>query len=226
MQRNDYQAQVATARQPGLLATHTVLRNTYLLLSLTLLFSAAVAAFAMATNAPYPGIILTLVGVYGLMFLTYKLRNSTGGIISVFALTGFMGYTLGPLLNSVMQGFANGQEIIMLSLAGTGAIFLGLSGYVLMSRKDFSFMGGFLAVGTIFALIAMVALFFFEVPALYLAFSGVIVLLSSGWILWQTSEIIHGGETNYVMATVGLYVQIYNLFVSLIQLISAFSHRE
>lgn len=226
MQRNDYQAQVATARQPGLLATHTVLRNTYLLLSLTLLFSAAVAAFAMATNAPYPGIILTLIGVYGLMFLTYKLRNSTGGIISVFALTGFMGYTLGPLLNSVMQGFANGQEIIMLSLAGTGAIFLGLSGYVLMSRKDFSFMGGFLAVGTIFALIAMVALFFFEVPALYLAFSGVIVLLSSGWILWQTSEIIHGGETNYVMATVGLYVQIYNLFVSLIQLISAFSHRE
>ncbi len=226
MQRNDYQAQVATARQPGLLATHTVLRNTYLLLSLTLLFSAAVAAFAMATNAPYPGIILTLIGVYGLMFLTYKLRNSTGGIISVFALTGFMGYTLGPLLNSVMQGFANGQEIIMLSLAGTGAIFLGLSGYVLMSRKDFSFMGGFLAVGTIFALIAMVALFFFQVPALYLAFSGVIVLLSSGWILWQTSEIIHGGETNYVMATVGLYVQIYNLFVSLIQLISAFSHRD
>lgn len=226
MQRNDYQAQTVAARQPGLLASHAVLRNTYLLLSLTLLFSAAVAAFAMVTNAPNPGIILTLVGVYGLMFLTYKLRNSTAGIASVFALTGFMGYTLGPLLNAVTQNFANGQEIIMLSLAGTGTIFLGLSAYSLTTRKDFSFMGGFLAIGTLFALVAMIALFFFEVPALYLAFSGVIVLLSSGWILWQTSQIIHGGETNYIMATIGLYVQIYNLFVSLIQLISAFSHRD
>jgi modulator of FtsH protease len=224
MSSNDYQPQVISAgRQQGLLATHTVLRNTYLLLSLTLLFSAGVAAFAMATNAPYPGIIISLIGIYGLMFLTYKLRNSTGGLISVFALTGFMGYTLGPMLNMVTQNYANGSELIAMSLGGTGLIFLGLSGYALVTRKDFSFMGGFLTIGTLVAIVAMIALFFFQVPALYLAFSALIVLLSSGWILWQTSEIIHNGETNYIIATVGLYVQIYNLFVSLLQLLTAFA---
>lgn len=214
---------VVSERKASLLATHTVLRNTYLLLSMTLLFSAAVAAFAMATNAPPLNIFVTLIGIYGLMFLTYKLRNSGGGIIATFALTGFMGYTLGPLLNMVTHTFINGSELIALSLGGTGLVFLGLSGYALMTRKDFSFMGGFLTVGTLVAIVAMIALFFLKIPALYLAFSGMIVLLSSGWILWQTSAIINGGETNYVMATVGLYVQIYNLFVSLLQLLAAFA---
>ena len=225
MQPNDYRnPSVLTggARQQSLLATHTVLRNTYLLLSLTLLFSAAIATFAMVTNAPYPGIILTLVGFYGLMFLTYKLRNSSGGLLAVFALTGFMGYTLGPILNMATHNFANGSEIIATALGGTGLIFFGLSAYVLTTRKDFSFMGGFLTIGTIVAIVAMIALFFFQVPALSLAFSALIVLLSSGWILWQTSEIINNGETNYIMATVGLYVQIYNLFLSLLQLLLAF----
>jgi len=214
---------VISERKESLLATHSVLRNTYLLLSLTLLFSAATATFAMVMNAPAPGIIITLVGFYGLMFLTAKLRNSSAGLLSVFALTGFMGYTLGPILNMVTHSYANGTEIIAMSLGGTGLIFFGLSAYVLTTRKDFSFMGGFLTVGTLVALVGMVALFFFKIPVLYLGFSALIVLLSSGYILWQTSAIINGGETNYIMATVSLYVQIYNLFLSLLQLIAAFS---
>lgn len=208
------------------LATNRVLRNTYLLLSLTLLFSAGVAAFAMVTHAPYPGILLTLVGMYGLMFLTYYLRNSAWGLLSTFAFTGFLGYTLGPILNSVTANFANGSDIIIMALGGTGLIFLGLSAYVLTTRKDFSFMTGFLVVGTLVALVVMVLGFFLHIPGLQLGISALFMLLSAGWILWQTSAIIHGGETNYVLATIGLYVQIYNLFVSLLQLLTIFGNRE
>lgn len=214
------------AQQSDAIAVNRVLRNTYILLSLTLLFSALVAGFAMVSNAPYPGIILTLVGVYGLMFLTYRLRNSVWGLASTFAFTGFMGYTLGPILNMVTASYANGSEIIMMAFGGTGAIFLGLSAYVLTTRKDFSFMTGFMVVGTLVALVVMVLGFFFHAPGFQLAISGLFMLLSSGWILWQTSAIIHGGERNYILATIGLYVQIYNLFISLIQIISAFSGRE
>ncbi|MGA2655194.1 MAG: Bax inhibitor-1/YccA family protein [Gammaproteobacteria bacterium] len=214
------------AQSSDALAVNRVLRNTYMLLSATLLFSALVAGFAMATNAPYPGIILTLVGVYGLMFLTYRLRNSAWGLVSTFAFTGFLGYTLGPILNMVTSSYANGSQIIMMALGGTGLIFLGLSAYVLTTRKDFSFMTGFMVVGTLVALVLMVLGFFFHAPGFQLAISGVFMLLSSGWILWQTSAIIHGGERNYILATIGLYVQIYNLFISLIQILSAFNGRE
>lgn len=213
-------------QQSDAIAVNRVLRNTYLLLSLTLLFSALVAGFAMVSNAPYPGLILTLVGVYGLMFLTYRLRNSVWGLASTFAFTGFMGYTLGPILNMVTSSYANGTEIIMMAFGGTGIIFLGLSAYVLTTRKDFSFMTGFMVVGTIVALVVMVLGFFFQAPGFQLAISAMFMLLSSGWILWQTSAIIHGGERNYILATIGLYVQIYNLFVSLIQILSTFSGRE
>lgn len=201
----------------------SVVKNTYLLLGLTLAFSAVCAYFSMAAGAPQLGLLVTLVGVYGLMFLTYKLSNSAWGLLSVFAFTGFMGYTLGPLLNMVTANFSNGSQIIMNAFGGTALIFFALSGYVLTTRKDFSFMGGFLVAGTLVALVAVIAGFFFHTPALQLGISSLFVLLSSGWILWQTSEIIHGGETNYIRATIGLYVQIYNLFVSLIQLITAFS---
>ncbi len=214
------------AQSADSLAVNRVLRNTYMLLSATLLFSALVAGFAMATNAPYPGIILTLVGIYGLMFLTYRTRNSAWGLVSTFAFTGFMGYTLGPILNMVTSSYANGSQIIMMALGGTGLIFMGLSAYVLTTRKDFSFMTGFMVVGTLVALVLMVLGFFFHAPGFQLAISGLFMLLSSGWILWQTSAIIHGGERNYILATIGLYVQIYNLFVSLIQILSAFSGRE
>lgn len=222
---NQYQS-FTLAGQGDTVAVNRVLRNTYMLLSLTLLFSALVAGFAMVTNAPYPGILLTLVGVYGLMFLTYRLRNSVWGLASTFAFTGFLGYTLGPILNMVTSTYANGTEIIMMAFGGTGIIFLGLSAYVLTTRKDFSFMTGFMVIGTFVALGLMILGFFFHAPAFQLAISGLFMLLSSGWILWQTSAIIHGGERNYILATIGLYVQIYNLFISLIQILSAFSGRE
>ncbi|HHL45568.1 MAG TPA: Bax inhibitor-1/YccA family protein [Gammaproteobacteria bacterium] len=208
--------------QASALATNKVLRNTYALLSLTLLFSAAVAGVSMMLNLPHPGLIITLVGYFGLLFLTSKFRNSGLGILCVFALTGFMGYTLGPILNQYLA-LANGPSMVMTALGGTGAIFLGLSAYALTTRKDFSFMGGFLMVGILVAFLGGLGAFFFEMPLLSLAVSGMFVLLMSGLILYETSNIIHGGETNYIMATVTLYISIYNLFLSLLHLLTAFS---
>ncbi|MBA2709826.1 MAG: Bax inhibitor-1/YccA family protein [Tatlockia sp.] len=213
-------------RSESVLATNKVLRNTYLLLSMTFLFSALMAytAFIFAVKPMNP--ILMIVGVYGLMFLTQSLRNSPLGLVSVFAFTGFLGYTLGPLLNYYMMSFANGHQLIGTALGGTGIIFFALSGYALTTRKDFSFLGGFLFVGVMVALLGMIAGIFFSIPALQLAISGLFVLISSGLILFQTSEIIHNGETNYISATVSLFVSIYNLFVSLLNLLSAFSGRN
>lgn len=224
MQVNNLRSQTAS-RAESLVATHSVLRNTYLLLSLTLIFSAICAALSMMANAPYPGIIVTLIGFYGLMFLTYKTSNSVWGLVSTFAFTGFVGYTLGPLLNAVMAGH-NGSQVIMTALGGTGLIFFALSGYVLTTRKDMSFMSGALVAGTVIGLLMVLGSFFFKMPGFYLAISGFFMLLSSGWILWQTSQIIHGGERNYIMATISLYVQLYNIFVSLLQILSAFSNRD
>ncbi len=206
----------------SVLATNKVLRNTYGLLSMTLLFSAVTAGFAVVTQAPPLHWLVTLGGYFGLLFLTSALRNSAWGILSVFALTGFMGYTLGPII-SLYLGLPGGSEIVMTALGGTGVIFLGLSGYVLVTRKDMSFLGGMLMVGILVAFLAGLGAMFFNVPALALAVSAMFVLLMSGMILYQTSAIIHGGETNYIMATVTLYVSIYNLFLSLLHLIGAFS---
>lgn len=209
--------------ETSVLATNKVIRNTYILLSLTLAFSAVTAGMSMALGLPHPGIILTLVGYFGLLFLTTKLRNSTGGIFAVFALTGFMGYTLGPILSHYLA-LPNGGQIVMQAMGGTAAIFLGLSGYALTSRKDFSFMGGFLLVGILVAFLAGLAAIFFQMPALSLAVSAMFVLLMSGLILYQTSAIIHGGETNYIMATVTLYISIYNLFTSLLHLLGVMNN--
>ncbi|MBE7423157.1 MAG: Bax inhibitor-1/YccA family protein [Zoogloeaceae bacterium] len=203
---------------PSLLTTHRVLRNTYALLAMTLLFSAVIAGAAAALRLPHPGIVLTLVGYFGLLFLTTRLRDSGWGVLAVFGLTGFMGYTLGPILNAYLA-MPNGHETVMLALGGTGAVFLGLSAYAVVSRKDFGFMGGFLAVGILVAFLAGLAAIFFQLPAMSLAVSAAFMLLASGLILFETSQIIHGGETNYVMATVSLYVSIYNLFVSLLSLL-------
>jgi modulator of FtsH protease len=216
---------VVTARGESLLATHTVLRNTYWLLGLTLLFSAAMAGFAMVTNAK-PNFLLTIVGVYGLMFLTSALRNSGWGLLAAFAFTGFMGYTLGPILNMVLHNFANGSQILMTALGATGVIFFALSAYVLTTRKNFSYLGGFLFVGVMVAFLASLGGLFFNIPALHLAVSAAFVLLSSGLILFHTSNIINGGERNYIMATISIYVALYNLFVSLLQLFSAFGGRN
>ncbi len=207
----------------SVLATNKVIRNTYALLSLTLLFSAMTAGLAMALDFPYPGIMITLIGYFGLLFLTVKLRNSVWGLASVFALTGFMGLTLGPILNAYVNHFANGSQLVMMAMGGTGLTFVGLSGYALTTRKDFSFMGGFLMAGVLIAFLAGLGAIFFSLPGLALAVSSMFVALMAGMILYQTSEIIHGGETNYIMATVGLYVSIYNLFTSLLHLLGVFS---
>lgn len=206
------------ARGASLISTHKVLRNTYMLLAATLLFSALTAGASMALGLPHPGLLITLVGYFGLLFLTTKLRNSAGGILAVFALTGFMGYTLGPILSAYLA-LPNGHQIVMMAMGGTAVTFGALSAVALVTRKDFSFMSGFLMVGIIVAFLAGLAAIFFQMPVMSLAVSAAFVLLMAGMILFETSQIIHGGETNYIMATVSLYVTIYNLFVSLLNLL-------
>lgn len=212
--------------EAGLLATNKLLKNTYLLLSMTLLFSALTAGLSMALNLPHPGMVLTLVGYFGLLFLTTKFSNSALGLVFIFALTGFMGLTLGPILTMYINVFSNGHELIMMALGGTGVIFLGLSAYALTTRKDFSYLGGFLMVGILVAFLAGIGAIVFAIPALSLAVSAMFILLMSGMILFQTSAMINGGETNYILATISLYVSIYNLFLSLLQLLGVFNGRE
>ncbi len=214
--------QAAAYGQASVLATNSLIRNTYILLSMTLLFSAATAGVAMLTNAGMMNVWLVLAGYFGLLFLTNYLRNSAWGLLSVFALTGFMGYTLGPVLNAYISHYGNGSQLVAYALGSTGIIFLGLSGYALSSRKDFSFIGGFVAAGILIAFIAAIANIFLAIPALGLAVSSMFILLMCGYILYQTSAMVHGGETNYIMATVSLYVAIYNLFTSLLHLLGVF----
>jgi len=195
-----------------------LIRNTYILLSMTLLFTAFTAGIAMVTRMAPMHFVVVLVGYFGLLFLTSKLQNSVWGIASIFALTGFMGLTLGPIISMYLTMFSNGSELVMMAFGSTAIIFLGLSGYVLASRKDFSFMGGFIFVGILVAFLAGIGAIVFNMPGLSLAVSAMFVLLMSGLILYQTSEMVHGRETNYIMATVTLYVSIYNLFLSLLHL--------
>ncbi len=216
--QNGTTAMYPDAIRESALATNKVLKNTYILLSATLLFSAVMAAVAMAVNMPWINPIVTLVGYFGLLFLTSKFRNSAIGIVCVFALTGFMGLTLGPLLSAYIENVPNGGQLVLTSLGTTGLIFLALSAYVLTTRKDLSFMGGFLMVGLLGMLGVIVIGLFVDMSAFQMAISAGIVLLMSGMILFQTSAIIHGGETNYIMATISLYVSIYNIFIHLLML--------
>lgn len=216
----------ATARtQTAILATNKVIRNTYVLLSMTLLFSALTAGVSLTLGLPHPGLLITLAAYFGLLFLIARFRNSGLGLALVFVLTGFMGYTLGPILSAYLA-LPNGGQVVMSALGGTGAIFLGLSGYALTSRRDFSFMGGFLMVGILVAFVAGLGAVLFDLPALSLAVSSLFVLLMAGLILYETSHIIHGGETNYIMATVTLYVSIFNLFTSLLHLLGFMNSDE
>ncbi|WP_136414095.1 MULTISPECIES: Bax inhibitor-1/YccA family protein [Oxalobacteraceae] len=205
-------------------AAHRVLRNTYMLLAMTLGFSALTAGASAALRLPHPGMLITLVGYFGLLFLVNKYRDRGLGVALVFALTGFMGYTLGPVIGHYLN-MPNGTQTVMMAMGGTAAIFLGLSGYALVSKRDMTFMGGFLTVGVLVAFLAGLAAIFFQVPALSLAVSAVFVLLMSGMILFETSNIVRGGETNYVMATLSLYVSIFNLFTSLLHLLG-FANNE
>lgn len=216
-ERGDFSSHTATPTDVYSTDVKRVLRNTYALLAMTLLFSAAVAVGTLSLQLPAPGLILTLVGYFGLLYLVFKLKNSGWALPAVFALTGFMGYTLGPLLTRSMA-LPGGTQTITLALAATGVTFLALSSYALLTRRDFSFMGGFLFVGMVIALIAGIAAVFLQIPALGLAVSGMVALLSAGLILFETGRIVNGGETNYVMATVSLYVSVFNLFTSLLSL--------
>ncbi len=197
-----------------------VLKNTYMLLASTLIFSAVMAYVAAATNAQPMGLIVSLIGVYGLMFAVHKTADSAMGLVFTFAFTGFIGYMTGPFLALVAN---QAPQILMTALGGTGLIFFALSGYVLITKKDMSFMAGMLGAGAVVLIVLMLASFFIQMPALHLAMSALFMLFSSGVILYQTSEIIHGGETNYVRATVTLFVSLYNIFMSLIHLLMAFS---
>ncbi|MGF1692954.1 Bax inhibitor-1/YccA family protein [Photobacterium kagoshimensis] len=201
----------------SVLSTNKVLRNTYFLLSMTLVWSAVVAGFAMAMNLPHPGLIITLVGFYGLMFFTEKNRNNSMGLVGTFALTGFMGYTLGPILNMYV-GAGMGDAIIT-ALGGTALTFLACSAYALTTKRDLSFLNGMIMAGFFAIIAAVVANIFLQLPALSLAISAMFVLFSSAAILLTTQSIIRGGETSYISATVTLYVSIYNLFLSLLQLL-------
>ncbi len=194
-----------------------VLRNTYGLLALTLAFSGLMAFVAQQMHVGYPNVFVVLIGFYGLFFLTNKLRDSAWGLLSAFALTGFMGFILGPILNRYL-GMAGGAEVVSSAFAMTAVVFGGLSAYVLVTRKDMSFLSGFITAGFFVLLAAVVAGMFFHISGLQLAISAGFVLFSSVCILFQTSAIIHGGERNYIMATVSLYVSIYNLFISLLQI--------
>ncbi len=196
-----------------------VLRNTWNLLAMTLAFSALMAYVAMANNWPHPGLLMTLGGYFGLLFLTMALRNSAWGLLSVFALTGFMGMTLGPIISFYTAAFSNGSELVMAAFGITAVTFVGLSGFALVTKKDFSFLGPFLFVGILVAFCAGLGAIFFQMPALSLAVSAMFALLMCGLILFQTQQIIRGGERNYIMATVTLFVSIYNLFTSLMHLL-------
>ena len=212
---------VVNSQEESLLSTHKVLRNTYFLLGLTMAFSAVVAYISMSLNLPYPNLIVLLVGFYGLLFVTNRLANSAWGILAAFAFTGFMGYTIGPILNMyVARGM---EDLIMLAFAGTASVFFACSAYVLTTKKDMSFLSTAIFSLFIVLLLGIVASFFFQIPALAVGISALFVVFSTMTILYETSNIIHGGETNYIRATVSIYVSIYNLFISLLRLLSIFS---
>ncbi|MES0873566.1 Bax inhibitor-1/YccA family protein [Sinimarinibacterium thermocellulolyticum] len=216
---------VVTAVETSALATNKVLRNTYMLLSMTLLFSAAMAGVSMVVGAPYGiSLVCSLVALGLLWFVVPRTANSEAGIWVVFAVTGLLGFGLGPVLNMYMKGFANGSQIVMMAFGLTGTIFVGLSAYAVSTRRDFSFMRGFLFTGILMAFIVSIGLLVASLFGVYLqplalGVSAMFALLMCGLILYQTGEIVNGGETNYVLATVSLYVSIYNLFTSLLHLL-------
>ena len=209
----------STQTQSSSISINKVLKNTYILLGMTLAFSALTATIATIINiGPMASLVLSLVGL-GLLFVVSKTANSGKGIFWVFMFTGVMGASLGNMLNHYLA-MTNGTELIMQALGSTALIFFALSGYVLTSRKDFSFIGGFLMAGMIAVIIAMIANIFLQIPIMQVVISSVVVLIMSGLILFDTSRIINGGETNYIRATVSLYLNLFNLFIHLLHLLN------
>lgn len=216
---------VYSPAQESIIATNRVIKNTYILLSATVLFSAFTAIVSMRMNINL-SIVEVLIGYFGLLFLTQKTANSSFGILSTFGFTGFLGLTLGPILNAYIQNFSNGSELIAASLGSTGVIFFALSGYALSTKKDFNYLAGFLFVGLSVVVLASIASIFFAVPGLYLAISAVSVMLMSGYILFETSAMINGGQNNYILATISIYLSLFNMFVNLLRIFGALSGRR
>lgn len=217
-----FEPTVVSSREASVLATHKVLRNTYWMLALTLLFSGATAGLSMALALPFPGLIVTLVGYFGLLFAVHKLKNSGWGVLAVFALTGFMGLTLGPMISAYLRVIPNGAELVMMALAGTGTVFVAMSAIALTSKRDFSNLIGPLFVGALVGFGASLIGYAFGMPTVSLVASALFIPIASGLILWETQQIVRGGETNYLLATVSLYVSIYNLFTSLLHILGVF----
>lgn len=214
-----------TAGMDSVVSTNKVLKNTYMLLGMTLLFSAMTAGISMAMGLGQgAALVLMLVG-FGLLFVVNRMADTSKGLLAIFAFTGVMGASIGPLLSYYLS-LPNGPSLVMQALGGTAIVFFGLSAYALTTRKDFSFMGGFLVVGLLVAVVASIANIFLAIPALSLTISAAVVLIMSGLILFDTSRIIHGGETNYIRATVSLYLSIYNLFIHMLQLLGVFGGED
>lgn len=214
-----------TAGMDSVISTNKVLKNTYMLLGMTLLFSAMTAGISMAMGLGQgAALVLMLVG-FGLLFVVHKMADTSKGLLAIFAFTGVMGASIGPLLSYYLS-LPNGPSLVMQALGGTAIVFFGLSAYALTTRKDFSFMGGFLVVGLLVAVVASIANIFLAIPALSLTISAAVILIMSGLILFDTSRIIHGGETNYIRATVSLYLSIYNLFIHMLQLLGVFGGED
>jgi modulator of FtsH protease len=222
---NQFNTAIARS-QEQVLATNKVLKNTYMLLAATLAFSAVTAMISLALAVPaWTYLASVIVSMVLGIFVLPRTANSAAGIGVIFAITGLLGFGLGAILQFYLA-LPKGPQIIATAFGGTGVIFLALSGYALTSRRDFSFMGGFLFAGMIAVLVAIVANIFFALPALSLAISGAIILLMSGFILWDTSRIINGGETNYILATYGIYLSIFNIFISLLQILGVMGGDE
>jgi modulator of FtsH protease len=210
----------------SLLSSHSVLRNTYLLLSLTLLFSAGCAWFGVISGAGFGTSMLSIIAAFVLLFVTSALRNSAWGILAVFAFTGCMGYSMGPLLNHFIRGYTNGGFLILTALAGTGFTFFGCSAYVLVTKKDMSGIGKTLMIGLIVCIVASIANIFLKMPAMQLAISAILTFISAMLMMYDTSRIIHNGETNYIMATISLFIDIQMMFQNLLMLLGVFNNRD
>ncbi len=215
-----------TRTESQIVATNKVLKNTYALLAMTLFFSAVMAGASMAIEPPRGLSLVSMLVALGLVwFALPRTANSTSGIYVVFGITGLLGFSVGPMLNMYLQ-LANGGQIVATAFGGTGVIFLALSGYALTSRKDFSFMAGFLMVGMVTVLVAIIANLFLQMPMLSLAISSAVILIMSGFILFDTSAIIRGEQTNYVLATVSMYLSIFNIFIHLLNLLGSLSNKD
>jgi len=223
---NEAELQTIARGQESALEVNKVLRNTYMLLSMTLFFSAICAVTAMMMQVSQGMGLVLLIGGFISTFVVQATARSSKGLFWVFVFAGLMGGALGPIISAYIAAYGNGSAIVAQALGGTALIFLTLSGYVLATGKNFSYLGGFLTTGLIVALIAIVANIFLQIPALSLAISSAVILIMSGYILYETSSIINGGQRNYILATISLYLSIFNIFIHLLNLLGALTGRE